>query len=708
MHAVQHFSPADDDAQERPAKRRARSAVACQRCKGRKQRCDNEFPSCSNCLSAGEPCSYGVKQVYPSEYVRSLENHIAQLEQTLTSVDPKLAADHLANMNEAAAPRSSRVSAEPQGPDDGEQNTEPSLELGVGFVALSPNSYLGTSSGFQLAKLVKSAMNVPTLDSHPAGESRLRLDRVPPSEQTRQHPGSDNPVFAEMPTDEMGEELTSTYLLKVYPKHPFLSKKRVHALNQDRASLMSAHQSQLKEARSSRLDYAILHLVYAIGARYLQLADDNSYPSPESHYAAALTEIDIISDVRSLENLEAMLLLSIYQLRSPTGPGVWWMIGTTMRHCLDGGLHRKTNNLSNLVDQRRKRIFWTAYMLERSVARTVGRPYSVSDRDIDVALPANIEDSYETEEEITAAIAQSSANPHHITSLTAAIHIIRIQQLESKISHTVCRVDKPISELNPHKITKLRNALEEWKAAIPYYVSHPDKEGKLPYSTTDYHMIQYHKALVLLFLPLLPSLSPSHPDFRLFAYSAGQICQMYKRLHNNQSYISFSLLALHANFVAGLALVYCFCLDPRLFDANFSSDIRACSTMLYAISERWPAARKVRNAFESLVSATIEGNHGAAPSTSSSSSPPSSSARTTRVSGRVGQGQQALAEPALLSHSGGPESNRYAENRVQDSVWDSFETVLGDYQINETWMYDGIIQAMDTFPTDGWTMWGDF
>ncbi|KAH0829627.1 hypothetical protein FOPE_10241 [Fonsecaea pedrosoi] len=374
-----------------------------------------------------------------------------------------------------------------------------------------------------------------------------------------------------------------------------------------------------------------------------------------------------------------------------------------MRHCLDCGLHRKTNNLSNLVDQRRKRIFWTAYMLERSVARTVGRPYSVSDRDIDVALPANIEDSYESEEEITAAIAQSLAHPHGITSLTPAIHIIRIQQLESKICHTVCRVDKPVSEINPHKIAKLRNALEEWKAAIPY-VSHPEKEGKLPYSTTDYHMIQYHKALVLLFLPLLPSLSPSHPDFRLFAYSAGQICQMYKRLHNNQSYISFSLLALHANFVAGLALVYCFCLDPTLFDANFSSDIRACSTMLYAISERWPAARKVRNAFESLVSATIEGNHG--PFSASTSV----SGRTSRISGRMTQGQHAAVAggESLLGHNGDNNNNnggnRYAENRVQDSVWNSFETVLEDYQINETWMYDGIIQAMDTFPTDGWTI----
>ncbi|KAL1835136.1 hypothetical protein VTK73DRAFT_6181 [Phialemonium thermophilum] len=156
-----------------------------------------------------------------------------------------------------------------------------------------------------------------------------------------------------------------------------------------------------------------------------------------------------------------MLLLSIYQLRSPTGPGIWWMIGTTMRHCLDCGLHRKSANASPLVDQRRKRIFWTAYMLERSVARTVGRPYAVADRDIDVDVPADIDDALETDEEVAAAMAEAEACPGRITSLTAAIHIIRLQQIESRISKTVCRVDRPVTTISPHKIAKLRRALDD-------------------------------------------------------------------------------------------------------------------------------------------------------------------------------------------------------------------------------------------------------
>ncbi len=370
-----------------------------------------------------------------------------------------------------------------------------------------------------------------------------------------------------------------------------------------------------------------------------------------------------------------------------------WVIGTTMRHCLDCGLHRKSNNISPLFDQRRKRIFWTAYMLERSVARTVGRPYTVADREIDVAFPANIDDSLETDEEVTAAIAESSADPDRITSLTAAIHIFQLQQLESRISKTVCRVDKPISSISPHKIAKLRDAIDQWKANIPM-VQDTGTEDKPPYNTTDYHMIQYHKALLLLFLPFLPSFTPAHPEFRPVAYSAGQICQLYKRLHDNQSYISFSLLALHSTFVAGLVLVYCFCLDASLFDTRFSSDIRACSSMLYTISERWPAARKVRNAFESLVAATVEAQH----DDLSKDSP------NPEYTPHPGNRPLQLEMGSFISHS----DDRTSGQRTTDRVWDSFETVLEDYQINsETWMQDSIFLAMDAFPAEGWSTAGE-
>jgi hypothetical protein len=42
----------------------------------------------------------------------------------------------------------------------------------------------------------------------------------------------------------------------------------------------------------------------------------------KEHYAAAVEHIDIVFDVRSLENFDAMLLRALHQLRSPREPGV--------------------------------------------------------------------------------------------------------------------------------------------------------------------------------------------------------------------------------------------------------------------------------------------------------------------------------------------------------------------------------------------------
>ena len=113
--------------------------------------------------------------------------------------------------------------------------------------------------------------------------------------------------------------------------------------------------------------------------------------------------------------------------------------------------------------------------------------------------------------------------------------------------------------------------------------------------------------MLLLLLPNLTSMAPTDVDFELCVSSAGQVAQLYKQLHYHQDMLSYSLIALHATFVAGLTLIYCFIASDRaIFSRQYSSDVRACSTVLYVISERWSAARKVRDAFERMVSLTVE------------------------------------------------------------------------------------------------------
>jgi hypothetical protein len=319
----------------------------------------------------------------------------------------------------------------------------------------------------------------------------------------------------------------------------------------------------------------------------------------------AIKDIDCLFEARTLESLEGMLLLVIYQLRSPSRPGIWTLIGMTMRHALSLGLHRKFHG-PNAVDQRRKRIFWTTYMLERSVARTLGLPISISDRDIDVSFPAAVPEDIGDEDDLSLALLQD----HPASSTSAVIHIFRLAQLESRIYSSIHRVDRPLAKDMSSKVTRFRRLLDEWRMQISTAVPAPsDLERTSPNSYVDrrYHTLHYHRVMLLLLLPNLTGMASTHADFELCVSSAGQVAQLYKQLHDHQDMLSYSLIALHATFVAGLTLIYCFLASNRaIFNPQFSSDVRACSTVLYVISERWSAARKVRDAFERMVSLTVE------------------------------------------------------------------------------------------------------
>lgn len=573
-----HHSFSMSASSERPTKR-ARSAVACRRCKHRKQRCDNTFPACAACVSAGETCSYDSK-VHPPEYVESLERRVADLEHSLQAA-PNHMSD--ATRQHEHTPTSTSRNEAPFPPTSNDVAAEE-----TGFDMLSPgSSFLGTSSGYPLAQAVHAVVA-----REPTKSTRAQ----------HQHVTATNVTEARLPNGSLGNKLIQVYFAKVHPKHPFLSSQHIGRLHDQREGL---REKVPDKPLLTRLHSFQLCMVYAIGARYHQLSQNEYSCSPDAYHAAAMQELDAIFQTSSLEALEGMLLLTLFQLRSSKPAEIWSIIGITMRHAISLGLHRKFGG-SRSLDQRRKRLFWTIFMLEQSIARTMGRPMSISNRDIDVELPANVDENIEIDGEIEPAFSQDRGP----TTMSAVIHIFRLAQLESRIYSSVHRVDRPPPDET--KVARLRCSLNEWRDQIPLHVpscqDESENEAYLThyYADSTYHILHYHLALLLLLLPRLTTLPATHEDFKTCLASAGQVCQLYKRLHNRQTILAYSIIALHATFVAGLTLIYCFISDPAVLDMRFTSDIRACSNVLLLISERWPAAKKVRDAFERMLSRTVE------------------------------------------------------------------------------------------------------
>ncbi|RAL15079.1 MFS transporter [Aspergillus homomorphus CBS 101889] len=485
----------------------------------------------------------------------------------------------------------------------------------VGFLALNSSeapAYVGSSSGLSLAadlgEMVQATVWNQALSSsrHPTA---TRVGQLPGQSITGLPPqpssGDKNPEerprplrmdellskTTDPPNDELGSRILRAYLTRLHVRYPFLDRTELWRLHEDRWRLARTPREEL--TRAERFGIFKLYLVYAIGATTIQLSENLATIVPEQFYTTALQTVPGMCEPRSVENIEAMTLMVVYHLRSASSQGMWYMVGLAMRTAIDLGLHRKANenNLDPFTAQMRRRLFWTVYYLERVVSMSLGRPFSIADRHIDLPLPLDVDDDVQDPAVLTA-----SPPMDRITSLTFAIYLMKLRRIDSRIQHKIYRADRPLHTLRS-KMDRLYLELEEWKQSATRRFSGSD---------LDYPMLHYHRALRLLIQPFLPSLPLTDPYYHICLRAAGNTCQTHKRLHQTLEY-GHSFLAVQTVFMAGITLLYALWTHTSdVWSVQLSNDIRACSTVLFVMGERAKWVKKYRDAFELLVNAAME------------------------------------------------------------------------------------------------------
>lgn len=241
------------------------------------------------------------------------------------------------------------------------------------------------------------------------------------------------------------------------------------------------------------------------------------------------------------------------------------MVGTLALYCkpikanvyfqriaIDLGLHRQTRTMDKVgFDvELRKRLFWSCYTMDRQISIPLGRPFSISDRDIDVALPLDVdEDCVDLRLLERASQSSPDARKSESTSLTAFLHILRLRRIESSIQQTIYRVDQSINVTDAEVDYHLEQ-LEQWKSLIPLDAkTHVDKES-VAFDGYDYYMVFYYKCHRLLLYPLISKPRSNSRYLKACAQVCGGVAQTYKRLHQTLS-VGYSLMALQTVFMAG-------------------------------------------------------------------------------------------------------------------------------------------------------------
>ncbi|EME46127.1 transcription factor domain-containing protein [Dothistroma septosporum NZE10] len=380
-----------------------RNVSACNRCRNRKNRCDQKLPKCTNCEKARVRCvgfDPVSKREIPRSYVYYLETRVRNLEAILSASSlpfPPPSEDFAIDesikpgvnvpfpvQDEDGAPHKSikhesppepRPTLDPSLNEHDERDRLGKLVNDIGMVSVqgaTDSRLLGSSSGISFAKVVfaavKRSVNQTPTSSEKAG---TKSSKLPPLDVTGSGTSMRDSFFglhskptikpAPFPERELGSRLAELYFEHANPQIPVLHRGEFMSLF-DRVYATDA------KKRTSRELY-MLNIVFAIGSGIIMDSagtdqpensrDDSEPPStkrqrlashqhqPEEYHASAIVHLESFLGSSpaaegvggGLEELQAVILLAGLALLRPVAPGLWYIIGVAVRLSIDLGLH---------------------------------------------------------------------------------------------------------------------------------------------------------------------------------------------------------------------------------------------------------------------------------------------------------------------------------------------------------------------------------
>ncbi|KAH8882103.1 hypothetical protein GQ53DRAFT_701463, partial [Thozetella sp. PMI_491] len=390
--------------------KRKRVARACETCRSFKSKCDAKQPMCTRCIDYGYVCIYSPrKRRFPPtenglgasvrsgpEGIAELRDAVRRYEALLDEVVPHIPSS---TRDSTAATRAS-IQAQV---DHALSGIGPAIitavksQGGPDDTAAPPctprqsQRYLGEVSDVRFFHLVKVLLRT----ENPPDGSGQGLDSY---EQDSQIPPAhvfDSPAI-ELPSPEKEQQLIDVYFSTIHLAYPFVPQ-----------SVFMANYSKMRTARDDLEPVdttwlALLHTICAIGAYYTTfLGEDSGIGKLHEIYfirASSKTLLPTSAD-RSMGQVSLLLAQCFYFLAVCQTDSCWTALGLAVRTAQSIGLHVENDGritsppVSRIEIEKRRRLWYSIYVLDRLLALQLGRPPAIHDEDCRVPLPSRAADA---------------------------------------------------------------------------------------------------------------------------------------------------------------------------------------------------------------------------------------------------------------------------------------------------------------------------
>ncbi|KAL3480935.1 hypothetical protein BJX99DRAFT_272610 [Aspergillus californicus] len=363
----------------------SRRPQACERCWKRKQKCDRLVPRCTTCVEASATCNprpvrveispednIGLSHAALPGYVESLKQTIDELESGQRRKRRRL--ESHPNSENAAS-----VSVENH---DGLDSSVRVAMGEIGFLSRSAMAEPRDDRGGLPRHLGMAQMM----------QAMFSLSGACPSQS--QSTDADAPGWRLLgladPIQALNHELAEPFL-----QH-FLRHIGIFYLHFGGAELKEQYGTIFAVGDGARGDMGNCEREFDV---YLAIAT-GMLLSPQSgrfellsqglHAAAVKLLPRILQSGSCTKLIHCLLLLTVYSMLSPNGGSTWHLLGLAMRKCISFRFHKDEgpdSSLSVEESTRRMYLFWSVYIIDRTLCTVMDRPFGIQDEDISLSMP---------------------------------------------------------------------------------------------------------------------------------------------------------------------------------------------------------------------------------------------------------------------------------------------------------------------------------
>ncbi|KAL4864292.1 hypothetical protein BDV12DRAFT_189027 [Aspergillus spectabilis] len=370
--------------QSTPSKR----PQACERCWKRKQKCDRLLPTCSACTEASASCIPRQFRVEHSAEDSGLSHaalpgYVDSLKQTLQALERLTL-----RKRRRAAPEDPGQDATLSAPPESHHGLDSSVQAAmgeIGFLSRSAMAEPRDDSGGFPRQLSTSQMLQAILSLSGASPSNSR--------STDEESSQWNMLALKDPLQALSKQAVSPFVRQ------FLSHVGLFYLHFDGKELEEQYEaffSSERPASGDELDSArcncdlSVHLAIAIGMLLSPQSNRVEVVAQGLHSAAIKLLPRILQAGNCVSLIHALLLLIVYSILSPTGGSCWHLLGLAMKKCVAFRLHRVPELESALSGEesiKKMYLFWSLYIMDRTLCTVMDRPFGIQDEDISIPGP---------------------------------------------------------------------------------------------------------------------------------------------------------------------------------------------------------------------------------------------------------------------------------------------------------------------------------